>query len=202
MNIWVHRLGHLLVVSVALLSGCLSKPTESLVASPTLQEEYVIYGALIESLYGTEGDPLFVIQDQTQVYPPPDQSPDLAMAYIQEQLGTAIETTTLEDYYAKNQHSQLLGQAPIPNVRYVWVSQAEIARLLKRDNGWDRFYAKYSDAQGILSLSRVGLNAAQNQALVYIGNQGDASSGRGHYVLLNKSSDSWEIQAIALAWIS
>ena len=53
-----------------------------------------------------------------------------------------------------------------------------------------------------MTLSRVGFNQDQTQALVYIGNQEGPLSGAGYIVLLNKQFGNWELKQKIMVWIS
>ena len=55
---------------------------------------------------------------------------------------------------------------------------------------------------GSVQVSRVGFNAAKNEALVYTGSYCGALCGSGYLFLLRKSGDHWEIVARHNLWVS
>jgi hypothetical protein len=88
-------------------------------------------------------------------------------------------------------------------VSYVLLSQDEKNAMFGiNQDGWQVFYAKYPDAPGILTFSRVGFDTALDQALVYVGDQSHFLAGAGHYVLLKKVNSAWTIDQKVMTWIS
>jgi hypothetical protein len=69
-------------------------------------------------------------------------------------------------------------------------------------NGWEMFYSRHPDTPGITSVSRVGFNAAMDQALVYIGTESHWLAGAGYYVLMKKVDGVWGIDQQVMTWIS
>lgn len=70
------------------------------------------------------------------------------------------------------------------------------------DGGWNVFRARYPESHGIISFSRVGLDAQGQQALLCCGAQYDYLMGRGDYVFLKLMEDGWQIVKRELAWMS
>jgi hypothetical protein len=69
-------------------------------------------------------------------------------------------------------------------------------------DGWQVFYARFPEAPGIISLSRVGFNDRLDQALVYLGNQSHWLAGAGHFYLLKKVNGAWTVDQKVMTWIS
>jgi hypothetical protein len=67
---------------------------------------------------------------------------------------------------------------------------------------WKRFFDAYPGASGVIGLSAVGFNQAQDQALVYTTFVGDYGSGQGYYVLLAKQDGTWRVEQTVIAWVS
>ena len=77
---------------------------------------------------------------------------------------------------------------------YTLLSQASKNQIFSQNqSGWDIFYNHYPQAPGITTLSRVGFDAALDQALVYIGTQSNWLAGSGYYILLKKVNGAWSI---------
>lgn len=189
----------LLLAFVVLITGCIGG--NATLASVTT-EEYTIYEAVIESIYLVEGIELIVIQDHTATDVSPSESLDNELKYVQDNLGPAIESETLNDYKAKNRRSRELAKSFPLDVEYALLSEVEFNEIFKVGGGWAQFYETYPRSQGLMTLSSVGFNAKMDQALVYVGNQADYLAGRGYYVFLTKKGGAWAIQNMIVAWVS
>lgn len=83
------------------------------------------------------------------------------------------------------------------------MNDSEVNEIFSDPNaGWDFFYKKYPDSQGITTLSRVGFNIDKTKALVYFGTQSDGLAGTGYYVILQKEINRWKIVKKQMLWIS
>jgi len=165
-------------------------------------EAYAVYSAVIQALYASEGVEQFVIRDHTISGVSPDDSLDREMEFLQEQVGAAIDPALLDDYRTRNLVPQALEEQFSLALPYTLISEAEFNRLFEQGDGWNRFYASYPGAQGVMTLSQVGFDASGTQALVYTGNQADAKAGQGYYLFLTKETGTWAIQEMVLAWVS
>jgi len=65
---------------------------------------------------------------------------------------------------------------------------------------WDAFYEAYTGAQGILSLSAAGYNAAKDEAVIYLRNIVSATRGEGYFVILKKEAGSWNTKYRVRTW--
>jgi len=74
----------------------------------------------------------------------------------------------------------------------------------QKQNGWDRFYAKYPKSPGIITISRVGFNRRGDMAMVYVGSQSHYLAGAGQIHVLRKQDGKWvEVPAFILPmWVS
>ena len=174
-------------------------PTTGSVAA----EEYAVYEAVIEWGFLTESTKLIVVTDHTAAGLFVEESMDEQMIeYIRDNMGTALEAETLNNYLAKNEETYELEKRFPLDVQYVLISEAELNKIFEEGEGWDQFYATYPNSQGTMTLSRVGFNANIDQALVYVGNQAHYLAGIGYYVLLAKEKDAWVVENSIVAWIS
>jgi hypothetical protein len=73
--------------------------------------------------------------------------------------------------------------------------------MFKR-GGWGEFYKRYPDSGGFISVSRPGFNKEMDQALIFIEHRCGDLCGTGHYILLEKSGDTWKVIQQNLVWIS
>ena len=67
---------------------------------------------------------------------------------------------------------------------------------------WSKFYIKYPESGGYISLSNVGYNKARDQALVYFVHWCGMLCGTGNYLLLSKDETGWKVDTVAMIWIS
>ncbi len=158
-------------------------------------EEFAIYAAL---LHLGEGQGMRVIQDRTDTA---FISGEHSITYIQEQL-PQVDPETIADLQAKNQESYALQDLFPPEVEgVVFISREEVDAFFE-DGGWDAFYEKYPQANGIIEVSRVGFNSAGDEALVYVGNQHDYLAGAGFLVWMEKVDRQWVEKERIMLWIS
>ena len=164
-----------------------------------LAEEYEVYSALIESVYNNA---LIVIEDTTAqpdsgLFSPPDAV--RFMRNYHPELGDEIWS----DFQTKNEKPSVLEGRFTLSVRYEFISKQEIESIFSKNaSGWDDFYAKYPGSKGILTLSRVGFNEANDTAVLYAGNQSHWVAGEGNMVLMKKTAGRWTVQGEAMMWIS
>jgi hypothetical protein len=78
---------------------------------------------------------------------------------------------------------------------YTMMPQAEFEEVFgKGGSGWTEFSAKYPGASGLVVLSRVGFDADEDTALVFVYYRcGDLCGAGGLYVLV-KTDGSWKVQ--------
>lgn len=178
--------------------------TSTAVAHPALNEEYVVYNALLqdggltqELSIHTTGSRLIVIRTPTEVF-----VPDLwaevvpGMRRLYPDLGEELYT----DFGAKNAEPADLERLFALDADYV-VANVD-ALFASGAVGWADFYAKYPDADGLLTLSRVGFDQGMQSALVCVSYYQGGLSGMGRYVLLKKEGGRWVVRGGYGAWIS
>ena len=176
--------------------------TPAAVTPPHLTEanEYAVYSALIQSLYLDKARlEQVVINDVTAI----DHTDNLSetLSYVSHNL-PVLPDDVVADFVARNKQPQVL--KPLFNlpVKLVFINKTEADEIFKDNRGWDNFYARYPDSQGMMTLSRVGFNPQVDMALVYVGNQSDWLAGAGYYVVLKKESGNWVVQGQLMTWIS
>ena len=160
-------------------------------------EEVAVYAALIGNTTG-----LLVITDQTETgvsgYPGALPTVDSLVSKMHD---VAPETTA--SFLARNATAHPLRADMSLGAPYVLISQAELHGLLPGGEAdWGVFRARYPDARGYQSLSRVGFNADLAQALVYLGGMADYLAGEGDYYLMNKVNGVWTVDQTVMVWIS
>lgn len=113
-----------------------------------------------------------------------------------------LSKETLDNFLMNNDITYPLYKSFNLKVNYIFINKQELRDLFKNHNGWDEFYKKYPDSQGILTLSKVGFNKKLNQSLIYYGNQSNWLAGTGYLVFLTKKNNIWKIKKEIMIWIS
>lgn len=166
-------------------------------------EEYRVYSALIQQLYVKESDSLIVIQRQ--------RISSLNNYYVQLYTDSALKITTspfpvlsedtIRDFVLKNQRKSNLNSFFELPVKHLITEESDLTDL-KYDN-WDVLLSeKYSNAHGMIRLSKVGFNKDTNLAFVYVEFLCSALCGGSDNVLLEKKNGTWKIREIHSGWRS
>lgn len=150
-------------------------------------QEYLVYATVIDDWYADNQARLIVIKGHTALHNSANSLHN-ELVYVKSE-APDLSQEAINDFVAKNLRSYTIGEFIDQRAEYVILSQGEIDTLFEYKNGWIEFYRQYPDAQGLLTLSRVGTNIAQTQALVYVANEWDLSTGAGVYIILNKDPD-------------
>jgi hypothetical protein len=195
--------GLVLLAAALLLAGCGGTPSppppSPLPTADIASEEVAVYAAAIRAYLGRNPDPL-VLADQTAL----DLGGDITttLAELAQQLpGLAPET--LASLGARNSRSEPVRPDMALPFRYVLISPEEERAIFQSDGGgWDEFYRRYPNAQGIMRLSRVGFSGDVTQAVVYVGNQSHYLAGAGYYYLLARENGAWRVVTSVMTWIS
>lgn len=119
-----------------------------------------------------------------------------------------IESATVDDFEERNRHDREIGPLPGMRVPIVVASEATLNSLPSAMDGdvdgyWRAFYRRFPGAAGLVTLSRVGFNAARTQAVVGVSRGCGGLCGTGTVVLLERDPDGhWRVVRNALLWIS
>ncbi len=162
-------------------------------------EEQSVYAALIKSMFPAE---LLVIKDTTSTDPGGVENTDQTLQHVLANMH-GVGSQTVQTYKNRNAAAMPVRADMDLGFPYVLLSQDAMNQLFNlNQDGWQAFYEKYPQARGILTFSRVGFDTAMDQALVYVGNQGNWLAGSGVYVLLKKVNGIWTIDQKVMSWIS
>ncbi len=192
----------ILAFLVLLLAACGPKPTP---ASPTPSadqiklEEQAVYAALLKDMFNA---PMVVLMEKTATDPGGVENTASTVDAAAKNL-PGLDKATIENFKTRNSQSYSLPEDMNLGVKVILLTQTEMNQFFgPNQDGWEAFYQNYPDAPGITSLSRVGFNAAYDQALVYIGTQSHYLAGAGYYVLMVKTNGTWAVSIKAMTWIS
>lgn len=167
-------------------------------------DEYAVYAAAMKDVVG---GPSYVVMDTTSIHGKPDDLDNALDFPIKD--ADRITVDLRSDFKASNQRPSPIAQHFPAGVHVTFIAESERSAMFSgcmlqetKDCGWKAFYAKYSGAPGITSLSRVGFNKNRDAALVYVGNVRDWEVGHGMYLLLEKKSGEWKVISRTRGWIA
>ncbi len=192
----------LFALLVLLLAGCGPRPTSSppTPSAEQLQlEEQAVYAAVLNDTLNAS---MVVLMDATATDPGGVENTASTVEYASQNLRD-LDKTTIEDFKVRNDKAYPLPPDMDLGIEYILLTQAQRNEMFgPNQSGWETFYNNYPDAPGITDLSRVGFNAAFDQALVYVGTQSQYLAGAGYYYLLKKIDGTWTVDQKVMTWIS
>jgi len=191
----------LFVFLAIVLAACTSTPAP--ISTPSGEqmdaEEQAVYAALLQKLYSASS---YVIMDTTATDPVGVGGTSTTLDRIMQDM-RGVEQETADSFLTRNDAAYSIRPDMDLGSNYVLLSQDEKSKIFSQNqDGWQIFYEQYPDAPGITTLSRVGFNNADDQALVYVGTMSHWLAGAGYYVLLKKANGSWIIDQQVMTWIS
>ncbi len=162
-------------------------------------EEPAVYAALVKDMFPAD---MLVIRDTTATDPGGTGNLDQTLQHVLANMHT-VAPATVDSFRARNDRPYPLAADLQLGTKYVLLSQADMDALFNvNQDGWQMFYERYPDADGILTLSRVGFNSSMDQALVYAGSQSHYLAGAGYFFLLEKVNGAWMVDQKVMTWIS
>jgi len=155
-------------------------------SSPSItSDEYSVLAALMDSLLGRTSVDIIVLYDSTDsgvFLGSTDSALTVTLAYVSQNF-PELESETVMDYKAKN-----LEHAYIDDPKKVYTSCLRASQT-------DKVFPS-------CQVSRVGLAADGEQALVYVGMSWAPLAGGGAYYLLSRINGSWIVIRSVGTWIS
>jgi hypothetical protein len=159
-------------------------------------EEYAVYSALVrQNPIGYDLGTSFVVKEQTVS--------DLDMfEWTLERVDT-LPSRLVDSYRSRNAATYTLAPNLDVEQGYVMMPQDEFEQIfLRKGSVWTRFQAKYPEAGGLITFSRVGFDAQGDQALALMGFRCGDLCGAGGLYLLVKEEGSWKVQETLMIWES
>jgi len=183
---------------------------QSATYADTTNEEYRVYDAMIKTMFA--GDKVtfdtqakvrqLIIRERTKTqYAFSDKGENWTQ--VKYRL-PKLTDELIADYETKVKTERKLKRSFDIALQYTYMSAKEHAEffLPRTKDGWPEFYKKYPDSGGYISFSNVGFNKARDQALVYFVHWCGSLCGTGHYVILTKAKNGWQVDTIGMVWIS
>lgn len=186
---------HLLIALLLLTAACnddVQGPTQPAADA----DAYAVYSAVIDSLYIVENIDYVVIRVMTDPYPLGDTA---TVSHIRQKI--AVPDALFDSYALANTASFPLERKFTIATDYALVQDSSVQRIWT-EGGWEKFYTLYPNAQGYMTLSRVGFSADGNTALVYVSNMPMFLAGHGVCVRCERQNGVWKVTGDVVVWIS
>ncbi len=112
------------------------------------------------------------------------------------------DSMLVDDFKNKNAKAyKLENKFSIPQT-VILISSDELNKIFQNEKGWDSFYEKYPNSSGVISISRVGFNRNQTQAILGFSYQAGMLWGKGYRIFLTKDEGKWMVKEQGLMWVS
>ena len=109
----------------------------------------------------------------------------------------------VDSYRSRNAEVYTLDPNLDVEMDYALMPEEEFKKVfLPKGSDWVRFHETYPEASGVVSFSRVGFGANEDEALVLMGYVCGDLCGAGGLYLLVKEEGGWKIQESLMVWMS
>ncbi len=183
---------------ILLLCSCSpGSPKPTVTPPPGIEaEEYAVYSALIrQNPIGYNLGVSFVVKEQT--------ASGLDMLELALENAHRLPSQLVDSYRSRNAASYTLSPNLDVEQGYAMMPQDEFDQIFGRGGSvWSRFQAKYPEAGGLITFSRVGFDAKGDKALALIGFRCNDLCGAGGLYLLVKEDGNWKVQETLMVWQS
>lgn len=189
------------IILAVVQAACTTTPAPASTPSAAQMdlEEQAVYTALLGHLYSASS---YVIMDTTATSPGGVGDTASTLDHIMQNMHD-VDPSTADSFRVRNDAAWPLRPDLQLGSGYVLLSQARMTQFFSQNrDGWQLFYEQYPGAPGITTLSRVGLNDALDQALVYVGTLSHYLAGAGYFVLLKRVNGEWVVDQQVMTWIS
>ena len=180
-----------LCIALMIFNCSIEKNPVSSIAYLADEQKAAIYQAVLDSMVLLVGVDRIIFKDSSELFP--------LTAEIYSEIPD-LDLGTLEDYNQKNQNSIPFGRIPGISSKQFLLSNREFQNFLTQ-GGWNLFYSRFPEANGLVGMSDIGLSEDGQQALLYFSQFCGYLAGVGQMVLLIKNNN-WQIAKIITVWIS
>ena len=204
----------LIVLMVGLFPTIFSQskkmPAPAAAPKPTAaidDEEYAVYSALIQSLYGN-GAKMLVIDNFVSGCVPVGNNSEGERSWQQslDKLPSKLpnlSAKTVADFKGKSRTCRTIESKLTFPTKYILISQAERRAIFSKadvNKSWQSFQQKYSGANGYINVSNIGFNEDRTQALVDTFRKCGDKCGGERMVLMTKVKGKWSVTATHKIW--
>jgi len=176
-------------------------------------EMYEVYSVAIQDLFLIGRDErksdndlraIVVISDHTMPYSWEKWNDPTQTTHKWAKNGLAIDSRIVEDFKRKCKYSVSLEMRFAFPAKQVLISDKELDNFFRifAHDSWERFYKRYPDSIGWVSVSRVGFNLNHDQAFLYVALGCGDLCGSGYYAFVAKTGGAWSVKHTYPLWVS
>jgi hypothetical protein len=165
-------------------------------------DDYAIYAAALGDRFGKQKPKRVVLLDQTSMGFPPGMAAMTQFGGKAQTLLKDVPREAKDDFDTRNKaRAKIEGGEIKAAFEVILLSAEEAGKLVAGGGGWEGFYNKYPNS-GITLVSRPGINAEHNRALLYMGTSCGGLCGDGVLLLLGKDGEEWKVLNRVTIWVS
>lgn len=194
---------------ITFLVGCsptiLIDPFFSQFYSKPTRIDYEVWGTLIQKIsedHYKSDTALFLVYEKTKSFT--EWKPiSKRVGLLEKETGKKLSYAIKHDFEIKNRISNRILINNFHKAMHCrYFKKEEIDSVQSCEKRWLILREIYPNLAGIFELSRIGFNKDETKALVYISSRYNCLKGIGHFVLLSKIGNKWEITSKKIIWIS
>jgi hypothetical protein len=202
---------HSRLAAIAILALC-GTGAQSQVGQHRPVDDAEVYAATLDSVFAHSSGHRIVVESRTekgvsrsnrvasyweQLEKIPGMDPSTFDSFEKENR----ERATLPRIDAKRIAVELADDTVFDNLKKIEIRE-DTTRLTNAGRYWKRFTARFGDALGVASFTRIGYNKARNEALLEMGFGCGSLCGEGRIVMLRKNQGVWRVVYMKLTWVS
>lgn len=163
--------------------------------------EYLIYSALIDQHYGrTVHQP--VVVDASTIGGADRFLIDEAYRTMLAVSLSPLSSESISSYTALAARDAILVPAFRTTAAVRLVSQAALDTIFSQcPRGWELLSERFPGCRGYVTLSNVGRNASDDEALVYTEDHCGVLCGEGTFVYLRRGEEGWRVEKKLTVWV-
>ena len=158
-------------------------------------DEFSIYSDLIKNNF-SKPNKIIILQKETS-----SNFKDINYKFLKVNF-KKLAPETFKDFINKNKKESIIQNLFNKDLRINLIEKIETHELFKKHTGWDDFYKKYKNSDGILEFSRIGFNKNKTQAFFYYSKSSGFLNASGIYTFYEKKNGKWIYSSSFMAWIS
>lgn len=159
-------------------------------------DENYVYNAIL-NLAEQQGTGLYVIVDSTAVYASLDS---IVLDVITRASGVRLPESLIDDFTRQNNTNYRMSGI------FDTLLEAKYLSQVQKDGGDAppvyTLHEEFPNLKGVYTFSRAGFNGTKDMALVYAGVFRRGFEGEGHYYILKKENDVWQVLEKVELWSS
>lgn len=200
---------------VSLAAACAPESRGSAPPAPPVSSAYTVedtvWAVVLDSLYAGPATRQVVVRDITSRIPPEEAESEFVGMFDRI---PGIRRETLDDYRLRNAEPRAVGALPLVRVPVVRVDSATLADLPDGIDTtfqageepmrfWRAFHVRFPGSSGLITLGRVGFDAARTQAMVNVDRGCGDLCGDGRIILLSRdAAGRWRVVHEEGTWVS